>query len=180
MAPRTRSLRSGLRSLLTLGGTPRGVAGGFALGLSLSLLPIPFAGMFVALALAPVLRCNLPATYVGTAVVNPLTGAFFYASELWIGLSLLGRPAPSFASLRALDAAGFFALLQSMLLPFAIGAGVLVAVTLALGYPLVHLAVRRWRHPGAPTHEGAEPQRGSTPPAGPASEAPTPSATAED
>lgn len=163
MAPRTRSLRSGLRSLLTLGGTPRGVAGGFALGLSLSLLPIPFAGMFLALALAPLLRCNLPATYVGTAVVNPLTGAFFYASELWIGLTLLRRPVPSFDSLRNLDATGFFELLQAMLLPFAIGAGVLVALTLAVGYPLVHLAVRRWRHPGAPTHEGAEPQRDPTP-----------------
>ena len=62
-------MRQWLRTLLTLNGSPRGVAGGFALGLSLSLVPIPFAGMFLALATAPLLRCNLPATYAGTDTV---------------------------------------------------------------------------------------------------------------
>jgi hypothetical protein len=46
-------IRQRLRSLLTMDGTPRGIAGGFALGLSLSLVPIPFAGMLLALAVDP-------------------------------------------------------------------------------------------------------------------------------
>ncbi|MBX7078364.1 MAG: DUF2062 domain-containing protein [Nannocystaceae bacterium] len=155
-------LRTALRSLLTLGGSPRGIAGGFVLGMSLSLLPVPFAGMFVALAIAPLLRCNLPATYVGTAVVNPLTGAFFYATELWLGLSLLGRSGPGLDELQRLDAAGFFALLGQMLGPFLLGAAVLAAGATAVGYPLVYAAVARWRHDPA-NDEGADPQRGSTP-----------------
>ncbi len=126
-------------------GTPRGIAGGFVLGLSLSLVPIPFAGMVVALAVAPSLRCNLPATYVGTAVVNPLTGAFVYAAELWIGMRLLGRIAPGWDELRALDGSAWWHLFVEMLLPFALGAATLVLVTLVLLFPLVHMMVTRWR-----------------------------------
>lgn len=140
------TLRDGLRALLTMGGSPHGVAGGVTLGLGLSLLPIPFAGMFVALALAPVLRLNLPATYVGTAIVNPLTGAFFYAAELWLGMVLLGDAPPSWSELRSLDAMGWWSLLKSMVLPFAIGAGVLMLASAAVCYPFVRFAVMRWRH----------------------------------
>lgn len=128
-------------------GTPRGIAGGFALGLSLSLVPIPFAGMVLALAVAPFLRCNVPATYVGTAVVNPLTGAFFYAAELWIGMRLLGLAPLRFAELRALDASGWWTLFKDMLLPFGLGAATLVIVTLAIVFPLVYLLVARLRKP---------------------------------
>lgn len=150
-------LRQGLRSLLTLDGTPRGIAGGVTLGIALSLVPVPFAGMFVALALAPVLRLNLPATYVGTAIVNPFTGVFFYASELWIGMWLMGHAAPSWAELQALDAAGWFALLGEMLLPFLLGAATLAAVAMITAYPLVYVVVTRWRHV-RPNDEGADPQ----------------------
>ncbi|MBC8069693.1 MAG: DUF2062 domain-containing protein [Deltaproteobacteria bacterium] len=150
------SLRAALRSLLALGGTPRGIAGGFTLGLALSLIPIPFAGMIAALALAPLLRCNLPATYLGTAVVNPITGAFFYAAELWIGLALLGRTAPAWAELRALDATGWWSLLREMVLPFVLGAATLATVSTLLAWPAVHLLVTRWQRTRA-TNENADP-----------------------
>jgi uncharacterized protein (DUF2062 family) len=150
------SLRTGLRSLLTLDGTPRGIAGGFTLGLALSLVPIPFAGMIAALALAPLLRCNLPATYVGTAVVNPVTGAFFYATELWIGMTLLHHTPLAWAQLRVLDAAGWWALLQEMVLPFVLGAATLAAVASVLAWPAVHMLVTRWQRARA-TSENADP-----------------------
>jgi uncharacterized protein len=149
------SLRQGLRSLLTMDGTPRGIAGGFALGLSLSLVPIPFAGMIVALALAPLLRCNLPATYVGTAVVNPVTGAFFYAAELWIGMRLLGHPPLAWAELSALDAGGWWSLLRELVLPFALGAATLAAATLLIALPGVHWLVARWQR--SRTKQNADP-----------------------
>jgi len=144
-------IRQGLRSLLTLEGTPRGIAGGVSLGLSMSLVPVPFAGMFLALLLAPWLRLNLAATYVGTAIVNPFSGVFFYAAELWIGMGLLGRPAPAWATLRALDGAGWFALLGEMLGPFLLGAAVSALGTTLVAYPLVYLAVARWRNPAVPS-----------------------------
>ena len=129
--------RDGLRALVSRGATPRGIAGGFALGLSLSLIPIPTAGMFVALALAPVLRLNVPATYGGTAVVNPFTGPFLYFAELWIGLRLTGHPAPSWQVLSRLAAGGWWDLLVALLGPFLLGGAVIfghaeLAVALAI------------------------------------------------
>lgn len=142
-------MRRWLRTLLTLNGTPWGIAGGFALGLTLSLVPIPFAGMFVALAAAPVLRCNLVATYLGSAVVNPFTGPFIYFAELWLGLWVTGRALPSWATMQALDAAGWWAVVEQAAVPFVLGAGVCCAGALAISFPLVWWMVARWqaRHP---------------------------------
>ena len=120
------------------------------MGLCLSLLPIPFAGMLLALAAAPLVRLNLAATYVGTAVVNPLTGAFFYAAELWLGMTLLGSVPPSWPELRALDATGWWHLLIDLVVPFGIGAAVMMVGSVLLAYPLVRLAVARWRNPSQP------------------------------
>jgi hypothetical protein len=145
-------IRTWVAELLALHGTPQGVAGGFALGVGLSLIPIPFAGMLIALALAPVLKVNIPATYLGTAVVNPVTGAGFYAGELYLGLALMGRPLPSWAELKALDATGWWDLFTSMLGPFALGAAVAIPTLAGLSYTLVYLAVRQWRR----THEAAK------------------------
>lgn len=144
-------VRTWLSGLLALNGSPRGIAGGFAVGLGLSLIPIPFLGMVLALALAPPLRLNLPATYLGTAVVNPLTGALFYAGELYLGLTLMGRPLPSWAELRALDAAGWWDLFLAMLGPFALGAAAAMPVLAGLSYAVVYVLVRAWRR----SHEAA-------------------------
>jgi hypothetical protein len=137
--------RGFVSSVVRLGGTPRGIAGGFTMGLCLSLVPVPGAGMVVALALAPLLRCNLPATYLGTVVVNPLTGAFIYFAELAIGLLVLGRDVPTFASLRELDALSWFDVFVDLLGPFLVGAGVLIAACAVAIYPLVHALARRFQ-----------------------------------
>ena len=94
-------VRGWVRGLLALNGTARGIAGGFALGVGLSLIPVPFLGMVLALAAAPLLRANVPATYLGTAVINPVTGALFYFGELWLGCWLYGLPLPVSSSLRS-------------------------------------------------------------------------------
>ena len=156
-------LRTGLRALLSIGGTPHGIAGGFTMGLCLSMLPIPFAGMLLALAAAPLVRLNLAATYVGTAVVNPLTGAFFYAAELWLGMTLMGSVPPSWSELRALDAGGWWALLLDLIVPFVIGASVMMVASVLLAYPLVRLAVVRWRHP-VPAHAEVAATQDAAPP----------------
>jgi len=138
-------LRAWLRGLLELNGSPRGIAGGFALGVGLSLIPVPFLGMVLALAAAPLLRANVPATYLGTAVVNPVTGSLFYFGELWLGTWLLGLPLPSWATLTALDAAGWWALFKALLGPFLLGAAVAIPLLSGLSYGLVLVLVRAWR-----------------------------------
>lgn len=138
-------LRAWLRGLLELNGTARGIAGGFALGVGLSLIPVPFLGMVLALAAAPLLRANVPATYLGTAVINPVTGSLFYFGELWLGTLLLGLPLPSWSTLAALDAAGWWALFKALLGPFLLGAAVAIPTLAGLSYVLVLLLVRAWR-----------------------------------
>lgn len=138
-------LRAWLRGLLELNGTPRGIAGGFALGVGLSLIPVPFLGMVLALAAAPLLRANVPATYLGTAVINPVTGSLFYFGELWLGTLLLGLPLPSWSTLAALDAAGWWALFKALLGPFLLGAAVAIPTLAGLSYLLVLVLVRTWR-----------------------------------
>lgn len=140
-----RRLRAWGRGLLALNGTPRGIAGGFALGVGLSLIPVPFLGMVLALAAAPLVRANVPATYLGTAVVNPLTGALFYFGELWVGTLLLGLPLPSWSTLASLDAAGWWTLFKTLLGPFLLGAAVAIPTLSALSYVIVLLVVRVWQ-----------------------------------
>ncbi len=157
-APVVGPVRRWAHTLLTLGGSPHGIAGGFALGLALSLVPVPFAGMFLALALAPILRLNLPATYLGTAVVNPVTGPAFYFAELWLGTWLMGDTLPRWAELRALDGSGWLALALQTLPRFALGAATSAALLAPAAYGLVRLAVRATRSRRGPRspHAGAD------------------------
>ncbi len=140
-----RRFRAWLVGLLSLNGSPRGIAGGFALGLGLSLVPIPVAGMLVALALAPIVRANPAATYLGSAVVNPFTGPAFYFLELWVGMWLWRLRAPSWEEMGALDGAGWWALFKDLLGPFLSGAALVVPVAAGLGYLVVLVLVQRWR-----------------------------------
>lgn len=129
--------------LLRLNGSPHGVALGFTLGVGLSLIPVPFLGMFVALALAPLLGANLPATYFGTAVINPLTGAPIYFAELWIGATLLGVHAPSWAVAREFDGGQWLVLFGELLPAFGLGGLVVAGGAALISYPLLRLAVSR-------------------------------------
>ncbi|MEZ4324445.1 MAG: DUF2062 domain-containing protein [Polyangiales bacterium] len=138
-------LRRGVSRLLRLNGTPHGIALGFTLGLGLSLLPVPFAGMLLALALAPMLDANPVATYLGTAVVNPVTIAVFYFTELWIGASLLGLHAPGWEEARAFDAAQWWSVLKELLPAFALGGPLLGLAVSAVSYPLLRWLVQRYQ-----------------------------------
>ena len=140
-----RRVRSWVRGLLALHGTPHGIAGGFALGVGLSLIPVPFLGMVLALALAPLVRANVPATYLGTAVINPVTGVFFYFGELWLGCLLLGRTLPTWSTLSVLDAAGWWALFKDLLGPFLVGAAAAIPILSGLFYVLLIWLVRWWQ-----------------------------------
>ncbi|RMG98717.1 MAG: DUF2062 domain-containing protein [Deltaproteobacteria bacterium] len=131
-----------LRTLLTQHASPARIAGGVALGLALSLVPIPFAGMTVALALAPLLRLNLPATYAGSAIVNPVTGPFFYFAEYWVGTRVRGRTPPSWSDLAALDAAGWWTVFRQAVPDFLAGAAVVCLAAAPVAFALTYVAVR--------------------------------------
>lgn len=131
--------------LLRLNGSPHGIALGFTLGVALSLIPVPFLGMFMALAIAPLLRANLPATYFGTAIVNPVTGAPIYFSELWVGATLLDVQAPSWTVARSFDGAQWLALFAELLPAFGLGGLVVAGGVALISYPLLRLIVSRFQ-----------------------------------
>ena len=149
------ALRRAAHRLLSLHGTPHGVALGFTLGLGLSLLPIPFVGMLLALALAPVLRASPAATYLGTMIVNPFTGPVIYFSELWLGASLLGITAPRWHEARRLGADEWWALLRELLPAFALGAGLLAVGISVTVYPVLRALVRRYQRRASRALQGA-------------------------
>ena len=165
-----RVVRDWFRDLVSLHGTPVGIAGGFTLGIACSLVPIPVAGMLLALAMAPLLRCNLPATYFGSAVVNPFTGPIIYFAELWVGLRLSGRPLPEWQALRTLDTVGWWRVFTDMVGPFLVGATAMMLATCALTFPLLWWATRHWQrnHPPQSRYEGtvADPAPATASPAG--------------
>jgi uncharacterized protein len=142
-------LRLGVLRLLRLNATPHGVALGFSLGLSLSLFPIPFLGMIVALAVAPLIGASLPAVYAGTAVVNPLTGPAIYFGELWLGGALTGSALPRWIDVRGYDWREWLRLFRELLPAFLLGAVTLMVLSTAIAYPSIRwlVAAYRRRHP---------------------------------
>ncbi len=138
-------LRGWVRKILRLHGTPRGIAAGFAVGVAFSLIPIPVLGMVLAIAVAPWVRVNVAAAYLGTTLINPITGPFVYFGELWLGAWMLGRTLPQWSELAELGASGWWALFKELLGPFALGAAVSIPVGGALSFGFMYLIVWAWR-----------------------------------
>jgi uncharacterized protein (DUF2062 family) len=69
----------------------RSVTRAFALGLGIAFVPIP-GGFLLAVALALVLRLNVPAALLGTSVTNPATVVPLYMAAYWVGCRLLDLP----------------------------------------------------------------------------------------
>ncbi len=162
-------LRLAVVRLFRLNATPHGVALGFTLGLGLSLFPIPLLGMFLALAIAPLLGASLPAVYAGTAVVNPLTGAAIYFAELWLGGFMTGAELPPWALVRRYGWREWWALFVDLLPVFLTGAVTMMLLASAISYPalrgLVSLYRRRARQHGHDADDDDdEPGETPTPP----------------
>lgn len=139
-----------LRGLMRETSSPHQIALGFTLGLALSMIPVPFLGFALGLGAAALVRANLVAAYLGSAVMNPLTGPFIFFAEMWIGLTLAGQPVPSYAAVRELSAMQWLEMLQTMLAPFAMGIGIMIFVSVALGYPFAFAAAKVLRRKYAP------------------------------
>jgi uncharacterized protein (DUF2062 family) len=154
-----RALRRGAARLLRLHGTPHGIALGFTLGVGLSLIPVPFLGMVLAIVCAPLIRASVPATYLGTAVVNPVTGAAFYFAELWLGSALLGVPVPAWNEAQGWSSEQWLTLLGDLLPAFALGGGLTALGASVTVYPLVRALVGAYQRRAAPaaTTECPEP-----------------------
>lgn len=87
--PRTSWRRSGvyyLKRVLRLTATPRSIGAGFGAGVFASFMPFIGFHFLIAFALAWILRGNMIAGAIGTAVGNPITFPF-----IWFGTYQLGH-----------------------------------------------------------------------------------------
>ena len=87
-----------LKRVLRLSGTPYAIAMGVAIGVAVSFTPFVGTHLVVTFALAWLLRANLIAGAMGTAIGNPLTFPFIWASTYEVGHLLLkgvSRDAPA-------------------------------------------------------------------------------------
>jgi uncharacterized protein (DUF2062 family) len=141
------------RKVLHETSSPHQIALGFTLGLALSMLPVPFLGLAAGLGSAALLRANMVAAYLGSAIMNPLTAPFIFFAELWVGLTLIGGPVPSWDIVSRYSGREWHRMLRDLIGPFGLGIGVAVLGSIVLGYPLAYfgtiVAKRRY---GAARH----------------------------
>ncbi len=76
--------------LKRLQGSPYAIACGFACGAAVSFTPFIGFHFILAAALAWMLRGNIIASAIGTAVGNPWTFPFIWAGTIWLGTTILG------------------------------------------------------------------------------------------
>jgi len=77
--------------LLRLNDSPKRIAGGFALGVAIGVLPSFGLGIIIAVFAAGLLKVNRVSAVVGTLVVNPWTSTFFWALSYVTGSLVLGE-----------------------------------------------------------------------------------------
>lgn len=76
--------------ILLIEDRPKSIAGGFALGSFVGLMPIPGFQLIVSIGIASMLKINRKAAGVAVFNTNLITGTFIFALNFWIGKSLLG------------------------------------------------------------------------------------------
>lgn len=144
-----RSFRYLALRLSRLSASPHSVAAGFAIGVAVAWTPFLGVHIILALALGFLLRVSLVAAALGTAVANPLTLPFIWASTWEIGHLILGRRDAAamahvdFGSL--LHHMDFRQLWRPVLEPMVVGSTVPAALSATIAYLGVFILMRAMR-----------------------------------
>ncbi|MPV86396.1 DUF2062 domain-containing protein [Ostreibacterium oceani] len=118
----------------------RNIASGFAIGVMIGCLPIPFQ-MLLAAMLAIASRVNLPIALMATFISNPVTMPFLFSANYFLGTTLLGR---SYRDLPAFEW-GFKAVLDlgaEILIPLYLGSIVMGVIAFVVSLLSVRII---WR-----------------------------------
>jgi uncharacterized protein (DUF2062 family) len=142
--------------VLRLSASPHAVAAGFASGAAVSIFPFLGFHFFLGFVLAFIVRGNMLAAALGTAVGNPLTFPFIFSATYQLGEKMLGLFAPLTAE-TVLDversseivAEGPLGRSLEAVLPamknMIVGAVPLSILTFGVFYWLIHTLVRRFQ-----------------------------------
>lgn len=133
------------KRLLRVQGQPHAIAAGFAAGASVSFLPFMGFHFLLGALLALVTRGNMLASALGTAVGNPLTFPFIWATSYWIGSAILpGEATSELAVAQATESmnAGVSHGWGGVLVPMVTGGAVMGVAAWIVSYVVVHRAVQ--------------------------------------
>lgn len=133
-------IRAELRRSFTQEYTPREVAGSFALGVFITMLPTLGAGLVVFVVLAYLFdRINKIALFASVLVLNPVVKWGVYAASITLGFLLLG-PVEGFDGEPITVDAGLDVLVRLW-----VGNLILAAVATVVAYPLAYRMVTEYR-----------------------------------
>jgi len=144
-----RSARYFSKRVLRLTATPHAVAAGVAAGAFASFLPYLGFHFIIAAAVAWILRGNLIASAIGTAVGNPITFPFIWGCSLGLGRYVLHGSEPGevvpLRLGRVLTELDFALLWQPLLKPMTVGGAMLGALCGLILYLVTYWAVGLFR-----------------------------------
>ena len=110
-----------VKRVTRLSGTPHSIAAGAACGVAISFTPFMGFHLVGAFLLCLVVRGNYLAAVVGTLVGNPWTLPFILLASYQLGHALLGGPAAPIESFQNWTLGSFFAKLEAVFWPMAVG-----------------------------------------------------------
>jgi uncharacterized protein len=131
--------------ILHLGDSPRRTALAFSVGVFIAFSPTYGLHTVSVIFLAWALRLNMLAMFAGALVNNPWTILPIFGSSMWLGLALVPIGHPPEIDWRHFTLRLFWEQFQPYVVPFALGSMVMGFMAAVLAYPLVYIAIRRYR-----------------------------------
>jgi uncharacterized protein (DUF2062 family) len=129
-----------VKRVARLSGTPHSIAAGAACGVAISFTPFMGFHLIGAFLLCLVVRGHYLAAAIGTLVGNPWTLPFLLLVSYQVGHALLGGPAAPIEAFQHWNLGTFFAKLEAVFWPMAVGSLPLGLVAgLATYFPLVRI-----------------------------------------
>ncbi len=140
------TLRERLKSVLTMGESPRKLALAFAVGVLIAFTPLFGVHTLMAVVAAWMFRLNPMALFAGAFITNPWTVVPIYGACLWLGIELW-PPAQGLPPLQLSDISltAFLTQLKPYLMPLVVGTAVAGIVCAMIGYVVVVRLVTNYR-----------------------------------
>lgn len=134
-----------LQRILRMPGSAYSLAAGVACGASVSFTPFIGFHLFLALMLAYVIRANMLATLIGTAVGNPWTFPLIFVLIERVGTSVLGYLGVEQVSGLTAGAGPVTGDVFSLIMRMAVGGALLSVIIWPLFFGLTYWLVKSWR-----------------------------------
>jgi hypothetical protein len=152
-----RRIKKTIQHLLHLGDSPQRTALAFSIGVFIAFSPIYGLHTASVFLCAWIFRLNAIAMLAGSFINNPWTVLPILGSTMWLGLLLMPVAAPPAIDWNHFTVRLLFEQLQPYILPFVLGGTLMGLIASILSFPLVYVAIQRYRDRQRQKHHIAPP-----------------------